>query len=647
MKNEEFATAFAEPNYNITMRKNSYIGKRSLKMMMSMLGAAFFILHSSVFISCSDMFETDSDRQIFDPALDQKTDSMFYTLGILKGLQLAADQYVMQGEMRGDLTATNQYTETDLRRLANFSADTSNKYDSAYVYYRVINNCNYYIAHRDTSLRTGSIQVTLPEYAEALAVRAWAYMQLCKTYGEVPFYTDPLVSIGDANSNLPTKDLQGICDALAPELIRFSGTAVPDYGNISAGVLNSSDSDNPQEKTINSRRAMLPIDLVLGDLYLETHQYAEAAHYYFNYLRLNEWPLLQGYIDLMDSYFIRILEDRMPTSINMTVNNGFQWSSIFSVTSSNDIITYIPLAANTLRGAVTELPRYFGYDFYSTTGGSASSNERYLLERQIDASPSYIALSDAQPYYYTPTGTSGGSTVVRTADIGDLRRLVTMRQVAKNDSAFAVMIKFTSANVPIYRTATVYLRLAEALNRMGYPDAAFAILKDGINEDLAAYVQHGDSTDLDAHRYIRPETSQLLQTTIPFLSAENSQMFEDNWGIHSRGCYYTQGGFSPYQYETVVADKLAELSAQFPISNAQFTMADTINAMEDIICDEMALELAFEGNRFGDLTRIARHKNQAGLYSGNFGSQWLARKLAYKHPVVDLTDEKNWYLPLK
>jgi len=34
--------------------------------------------------SCSDMFETDSDRQIFDPELDQKTDSMFYTLGILR-----------------------------------------------------------------------------------------------------------------------------------------------------------------------------------------------------------------------------------------------------------------------------------------------------------------------------------------------------------------------------------------------------------------------------------------------------------------------------------------------------------------------------------------------------------------------------------
>ena len=79
----------------------------------------------------------------------------------------------------------------------------------------------------------------------------------------------------------------------------------------------------------------------------------------------------------------------------------------------------------------------------------------------------------------------------------------------------------------------------------------------------------------------------------------------------------------------------------------QGNLNDTINAVEDLICDEMALELAFEGNRFGDLTRIARHKNHAAVYGANYGSQWLADKLAFKRPKVSLLDEKNWYLPLK
>jgi hypothetical protein len=77
------------------------------------------------------------------------------------------------------------------------------------------------------------------------------------------------------------------------------------------------------------------------------------------------------------------------------------------------------------------------------------------------------------------------------------------------------------------------------------------------------------------------------------------------------------------------------------------TINDTILAVEDLICDEMALELAFEGTCFADLTRIARHRNESGVFGATFGSQWLARKLAYKHPAVSLLDEKNWYLPFK
>ena len=147
MKNIELTTAISGHNNDSTMA-TIFInrGKGSLRLVMKVLGMALIILHSAIFVSCEDMLQTESDRQIFDPALDQKTDSMFYTLGILKAVQQAADQYVLVNEMRGDLVATNTHTETDLQQLANFSATVSNKYDSAYVYYRIINNCNYFIA---------------------------------------------------------------------------------------------------------------------------------------------------------------------------------------------------------------------------------------------------------------------------------------------------------------------------------------------------------------------------------------------------------------------------------------------------------------------------------------------------------------------
>ena len=619
-----------------------------------------------LFTSCSDFFETDSDRQVFDPALDQKTDSMFYTLGILKGLQEVADQYVLTGEMRGDLVKVNNYTETDLKRLADFTADATCKYDSAYKYYRIINNCNYYIAHRDTTLVTGNRKVAIPEYAEALAVRAWAYMQLCKNYGEVPFFTQPLTSISDANMNFEKKNLQGICDALSPEMERYSGTPVPSYGDISAGVLNSSSSDNPEEKMISSRKAMLPIDVVLGDLYLETHQYEQAARSYYKYISNNNLNTNGIYIPSR-VFYPETSSSRLPNDITYTVFNSTYsantlvtsnsvdyWSSIFSINSPIDVVTYIPLAANRLRGTVTELPRYFGYDFYSTTGGGASSSSRYLLERQIDASDSLLALSNRQLYYYMPVS-STTNTKAKELSIGDLRRHVYFTSASKGDSVYSVMNKFTSANIPLYRTAAIYLRLAEAFNRMGYPDAAFLILKDGINPNIvnnsANYVQPGGwANPTNPTIYLRPETYTLLRTTFPFLSSENVLNYNYNSGIHSRGCNYTFGTFSPYQMDSVVTEKMAYLKRVYGASyNPTGTLADTINAVEDIICDEMALELGFEGSRFNDLTRIAKHKNQDATYGGDFGTQWFARKLGYKADGLEqrLLNEQHWYLPFK
>ena len=118
---------------------------------------------------------------------------------------------------------------------------------------------------------------------------------------------------------------------------------------------------------------------------------------------------------------------------------------------------------------------------------------------------------------------------------------------------------------------------------------------------------------------------------------------------YADGTLYTgstyQPGLSPYQCDTIIGLKLAELAAYgYAVGT---TKQDSINAMEDLICDEMALELSFEGCRWYDLKRIATHKNQAGLYGSNFGSLWLSRKLAYKNPAKDLADPNNWYLPFK
>jgi len=57
---------------------------------------------------------------------------------------------------------------------------------------------------------------------------------------------------------------------------------------------------------------------------------------------------------------------------------------------------------------------------------------------------------------------------------------------------------FTYApQIILYRSSTVWLHLAEAFNRMGYPDAAFAILKDGLTTILLVSGIGSQNRDLD------------------------------------------------------------------------------------------------------------------------------------------------------
>ena len=110
-------------------------------------------------------------------------------------------------------------------------------------------------------------------------------------------------------------------------------------------------------------------------------------------------------------------------------------------------------------------------------------------------------------------------------------------------------------------------------------------------------------------------------------------------------------GSSPYQFSTEVAKKLNKLAKNatlYPdlairIADSTLTKADTIMAVEELLCDEEAMEFAFEGTRWYDLMRFARHKNRAGL-SGN---AWLADKVKANEPLKAITDENNWYLPFK
>ena len=625
--------------------------------------------------SCSDILETESTRQNIEPSITEKTDSVFYAFGILQGLQQLADQYVFQGEMRGDLVKTTYYTDNNLRELANFSATTTNKYDSAYVYYRVINNCNYYIEYCDTNQYNGSTNVIIDKYIAAKAIRAWAYLQLGRNYERVPFFTEPLTQISQISRDYPELTLSEIVNQLAPDLEQYTGRQVPSLGGangLSYTVYNiGSPNWESTAKQMFPMRCFIPVDLVLGDMYLESGNYDGAARHYVTYFTKvapgSPLSFNAMYLAPMASKNQTVgrpgeEDDELPAHnlIAGTVNPLAEWSAIYGRNNhTQDIITYIPMASTAQNGQTTDVPLAFGFNYYATSA-ERTRTQPYVDEIQILPSDAYNELSDSTEYYYyaAHTGQMDMYDSVRIAKAGDMRLRSIIHQEESGDTLIQWIDKYKYANIILYRSSTVWLRLAEAFNRLDMPDLAFAILKDGIGEYLLSkYV----ADDTYFAPYLSEESRAKLTTTYPLLSEENRDYFRIGYGIHTHGAgkaasdypggnqtggstYHT--GKSPYQFDRMVGLKMQELADKYGIEVGT-TRQDTINAIEDMICDEYALETSFEGNRFSDLCRMARHKNESGLYGGNFGSIWLARKLAYKNPTKDLTNPTNWYLPFK
>ena len=654
--------------------------------------------------ACSDMLESDSSRQLFDPALDQKTDSVFYAYGIMQAMQQLADQYYFQNEMRGDLVKTTDKASTHLRNLASFTADATNKYDSVYLYYKVINNCNYYLAHRDTTLATGTHNVVCNEYAAVASFRAWSYLQLTRQYGAVPYVTEPVTTIGQINANTSMTDyntiLAGEAQMLEELKARYTDEqiAVPTFGQTSArsvGALNW----GSQQKYILPRKCFIPLNVVLGDIYLEMGEYEKAAKCYYQYLRYagltNPNEISVKYINnISPSYstYSPIFKDLIELPADFTIDNyniyngSYPWvSSFMHQASPGDVISYIPMAVNYTMGKTTDIPAAYGYNYYGTENSSsvATNNVNFGFNcpktENIQIVPSQVYCDSARKaqYYYT-TGKSKAepfNEIIKNEPLGDARAYIISQGIGA-DSAYVYTHKPSTAYILLYRNATVWLHLAEAINRMGYPDAAFAVLKNGIHSELTnyryleVYLHDEEGNDLldengnkvldmtqshlDDKYYLTPESYELLTTTLPFLSQENSDIFRNSGngqfvGIHFHGAGYVDDLYSTYRYTPVLNAKIADISEKFnlglhPGEDGKYTKEDYINAMEDLLCDEYAMEFAFEGTRFSDLRRIANHKNREGIYGGNFGDTWLSRKL--EHNASGITT-KNCYLPYK
>ena len=356
----------------------------------------------------------------------------------------------------------------------------------------------------------------------------------------------------------------------------------------------------------------IPVRVLLGELCLWAGRYNEAAQYLHEYLTMKNDPVPTGLSGKILTRYERI---NGTLSANWNINDYS-----FDLT---EMLCYMPMATSDYEGVKSEL---------STVYESVLANNYYA---QIEPSQALKKLSADQNYVFCVEASQTERDTIYVEKggwskefvDGDLRLYCTLSRSTANVDEASPFSRERIANFKasysyslmwFYRIQQVYLMYAEALNRLGCPEAALCVLK---------YVLRNHNIE----RYVSEKEREKAGTLLDF----DDEVFtkENTLGVHARGCgdVDCDKNYCVPQPPTALASYEDTVQYQIPL-------------VEQMIIDEYGLEFTFEGKRFYDLMRIALRRNDPA---------YLADAVAKRNGKIDdalrekLMDKRNWFLPLR
>ena len=613
----------------------------------------FFLLFSMLILpSCEDFFNPEQDilveeGKIFNDWYEFRAVAM----GMYGLQQDLAEQLFVLGELRSDLVNITVNAEADLVEIYNFNPSRENKYASPVNFFKLIAATNNLIA----KLQELHPEVTDPAspvtnydrlFGEALCMRAWAYFNAVRIYGKVPYIHESLTGIEETQAyinssetyidsvhiifgtdgynndtiyNNPIElekryyDQKLVIDHFSNELETKVKAVGVDY------ALNNN--DNTWEVTVWNIHAM---NALLGIMSLTDGNLAKAAHYFEEivYLQsnnrryqldgtfsMNNWRNIFTNIDnrehiytlwfnkseLQQNDFQMMFEPRAPHKHMLKPSKSavMFWESIWDnylVAGNNDR----PWQARTVtRGRPGDFHRGYnsGYVFMRNSEVITDSTiQKMLILRSVgdDRSANTII--------------AGADTVIWKYSVG--------KDIYSQDASFI-----------IYRAAGIHLWLSEVY--------AFWVFES----------QSGVKTFLSNALNIVNDGSNY-----PASSGGNQQ------GVRGRVGFADRTSGPGWQVATDDMLKLGNIVYERdPVTNEVIGYKDFRTNpfqlqlyLEEQIMNERARELAFEGERFYDLMRVAQRRNDPSF---------LAEKVSAKFPAGErdriynlLMDENNWYI---
>ena len=517
--------------------------------------------------SCEDMLSVDDELHTTNLA---PQDTVYQIMGIINRMQSLVDRTLVLGELRADLVDLDPtVAKTSLQDVMNNDITTENEYNQISDYYAVVNACNVYLSYVDSDFVSHNQKHFEKEIQAVKVFRAWTYLELAKTYGKVPFVLDPVLVSSDADdivaSTTNRADMNEICTYFINDLLPYASKIIetPNFGTIN--------------EYYTSSKFFIPVRLMLGELYLwrgsftqNQSDFVEACRYYHDYVCFTNQEVTTG---TSSSTWDRRFRN---------VNEGYA--------IDNDAIAFIPLDTCAYDGTWSEIYGFFNSQFENSyyVPVIPSKRVRELSQEQIYCG--YFEELGNRDTLYSIDKVEWEDSL----EMGDLRLVSVYDRSQVSDQytdRFAKdrqhIMKYASSTSNVgpdskirefnlYRKNIIWLHFAEALNRAGFPETAFAILKYGISDDtMSKYVSTAERAALyQVGTYFLGNLGSWPSNK--FVDRHSSNAAQPNvavtmQGIHSRGCgdsYYNKYYVLPH--DPAIWAKADSLAYVYDSLNARY-----------------------------------------------------------------------------
>ncbi len=438
-------------------------------------------------VSCEDMFTADNTLVTTELA---PQDTLFQMMGIIKRMQKLADRTVLLGEVRADLVDVDPlHASADIQELAANNVSAANVYNQPSDYYAVINSCNIYLAYVDSMRNSqGTRKYFEKEILAAKCFRAWCYLELLKIYGDVPYIRTPILNSDNAEEIVASGKKEGmvtIVTDMINDLVNFRAAENDElrqsYGN----------------RTFNGIRysqMVIPVRAMLAELYLWRGSYTGNQTDYINAIRMYHdyftfpgeeintgrakanWPSRDSERPSTSDYNSNFLAASqcagvLPMETSQYYGTVSKLRGVFCSLDSNN---YYPAVVASQRAK--DISKAQDYCQFLVEGGGLP--EIYFREHDPNLYSEYKTMEGDLRLYSVSDGPDNvkdnSSNSHENSSYNNMYYLNRKYGTTTNGNSYLPF-------VPYFRNNILYLHFAEALNRAGFPETAFAILKYGLS----------------------------------------------------------------------------------------------------------------------------------------------------------------------